>query len=423
MAVAPWAAEYSNHPVWTHISSTLDLIDQNIEKASDDDRDRLQRIRTILSAFQPAEQDPSPLVSTQMLNDLASTLQGSVMSPLQQWVNNPASNTLPAALNGMDQFLNYAKGWPVTKDRTTKTATESLKQVIEEANEELESFKQKSTEELGQLSTSIDGLINRLQQITTDVDQKTSTFNSEVSAASAEVQRLLQNGKTMETRLEEVLRSQNQSFTNSETQRGQVFNDAETKRANEFSELTTTLQGEFDTALKDFIRSWEESQVKAVDQAEQLMASLRKLEKEARDVVGATARVSTSTGYGKYADEQRRTANILRFIAITLFIAAFILIAYFVHEESNNPDSWKVTVMRATVSVTVLAAAGYVIRESNVHRTEQLKAKAVQLKLLAMGPFIANLPEHKQQHLTEQAATVLFVDKEPAKLVEMEVNE
>jgi flagellar basal body-associated protein FliL len=59
---------------------------------------------------------------------------------------------------------------------------------------------------------------------------------------------------------------------------------------------------------------------------------------------------------------------------------------------------------RALVTAAVAAVGAYAARESGQHRRQERDAKKVQLVLIALEPFIANLPEDSRDDNRAEAA-------------------
>ena len=78
------------------------------------------------------------------------------------------------------------------------------------------------------------------------------------------------------------------------------------------------------------------------------------------------------------------------------------------HASSTTP--WQTIALRFGGSVALLALGYYAAHESTQHRNQAQVAKAKQLDLAALDPFIANLEVEEQRRIKAAAARRLFAE-------------
>jgi len=125
--------------------------------------------------------------------------------------------------------------------------------------------------------------------------------------------------------------------------------------------------------------------------------------------VEAVALASTSTDYGKYAKEQKETADQLRRGAIALFVVAAIITGVWVIWIGAEEIELGAILLRLGLSLSFFGAATYAITESRRHRKEEVKAKDTQLKLVALEPFIANVNPARREQFKLAIAHHVFI--------------
>lgn len=145
-------------------------------------------------------------------------------------------------------------------------------------------------------------------------------------------------------------------------------------------------------------------------------ARMAELEQKSIKVLEAVGTNSTATDYGAHALEQGKAANRWRGIASVVFAIAgvwFIVSSFpwFTVEAA----SWESSLSRLGVTAAVAGVGAYAARESSQHRKQERAAKKVQLVLIALEPFIANLPETTQFEIRAEAAKAIFVLPEDVK--------
>ena len=142
---------------------------------------------------------------------------------------------------------------------------------------------------------------------------------------------------------------------------------------------------------------------------ESVIARLEELKNEAEEVVGAVGTASTANWYRDHANDQQRSANTWRWNANGGFVAAFAVSIFWLIVLDDPDDSWRATLLKGTLSISLFAAATYAIRESSQHRQEEFKARSIELKIRALDPFIANLDGTERQNLKGDMARQIFI--------------
>lgn len=209
--------------------------------------------------------------------------------------------------------------------------------------------------------------------------------------------------------LQETISQQGTRLDTALTTHQETFNKAESMRLLEHQETVQSARRELDAVIQE---AEEDSRAGLANQealGKEVLSRLDQLEEQARAVVGAVANASTSTDYGKHAENQRKIADKWRWIAVVLSILAFSVTVYSVYIDDTEEEPWTVSVIKAVTSVTILAAAGYAAKESSQHRREEIGARNTQLKLVALDPFIANLEKENREQMKIAAAKHLFI--------------
>ena len=138
------------------------------------------------------------------------------------------------------------------------------------------------------------------------------------------------------------------------------------------------------------------------------MARLAQLQEQAEAVVQNTGRRSITTEYGQYARGERRSAFGWSVAAVVLALGGFTFVVIELHDQNQSGLSWKVTALKLAGSLALLGVAGYAGKQAAEHRSQERDAKRTQLDLNAVEPFLARLPEGKQDDLRADIAERVF---------------
>ncbi|MDD2859106.1 MAG: hypothetical protein PHU75_10585 [Candidatus Nanopelagicales bacterium] len=204
-------------------------------------------------------------------------------------------------------------------------------------------------------------------------------------------------------RLDNALNGLQATFATAENARAEAHLaalEAQSKAESESREAAAQLLGEDR-------QSWAQA-------AEGALVQIRELKAQADELVGAVGLAATSTEYSKYAEQERKAANLWRWVAAGAFAMAFaVFVAMLLaglggHITGDTP--WQVVVFKITGSAGLLALGYYAGKESKSHREAERTAKSIQLDLAALEPFIANMPEDEKRVIRLGAAQRLFVN-------------
>lgn len=414
MSMAERQQQYYDHQVWRMIEETIALIEGRDDVTEDDARS-LEYIAAIYKLVLEWRDVYSPFISLGMLTILQNAVHGNVRPHLDQWIagRNPA--LLNAAVMGVEAVLEATRGWPPTKDKQLRGLSAAVRQLVAESESQVESLKasvaQLQREVEDRLTTGTDLFTQQAQQAH---DQLAATAAAN-TAAQATLDQILAKATQIDARVDSVMVSQQNNFTTAESERQRI-------NAANITEQTAEFEGAIAQVITD-------SEAKLREQAatgDQILTRIGALEAQAKGLNEAAAVTITSTNYGGYAAEQKQEADKLRLWSVILFVAAFVAgVASWIIAVVSDDHSWQTTLVKATLTATLLAAAAYTATESSHHRDKEATAKSAQLRLAALEPFIANLDAKEKRIMRMAAARDLFIvkDTHPKAPIESEVDE
>jgi hypothetical protein len=106
-------------------------------------------------------------------------------------------------------------------------------------------------------------------------------------------------------------------------------------------------------------------------------------------LAGAIAEKGTSDRYEAEAAAQRKAANLLRVLTVSVTLGAVVMAIWAVERNASDTHT---LIAKLAVSTVLGGLATYTATQSGKHRRREERAKDLQLQLAAFGPFIAPLP-------------------------------
>jgi hypothetical protein len=133
-----------------------------------------------------------------------------------------------------------------------------------------------------------------------------------------------------------------------------------------------------------------------------LVGSLNEMRDQAVRVLQVIGNTGLTGGYQKVANEEQKDANRWRWISIVSFAVAAAANGVIVWVDLHfNLDLTTLLASRLSVSIPLLALAGYAVAESRQHRHRERDNRQMELQLASIDPYLAQFPEQKQQEIKE----------------------
>jgi hypothetical protein len=402
LATPSWVEEYQDHPVW----GTLDGIVKICGDYVPDDaeaftyKSSLNHIRIVAKEVSQYKNLSPVLISADALDELHSAATD-VITPLEKWKDGGPDSIIESAHTQLSTLQDVARTWPQGAAGSMKSAAATLRESVKATENGIEYLARKlveadqvSAEALAQhLQTARGEFQNVLEQVQEAQEANEQRF-TEIAAEAGRVEGVIAQAERRATQLGDSLQNQ--------------FQSTEEKRTNTHAELVAR----HETRLNEFQDELEEEFKKFRDDEETAFNAARRRVNELKDqvekTVGAIGTTATAEWYKVHAEEQRKTANIWRKVAIALFVLAFAVVAYSAFFSASEADSWKATILKSTATASLIAGALYASRESGKHREAEFQSKKTELTLRALDPFIATIGEKPREKLRQEAARRVF---------------
>jgi len=112
--------------------------------------------------------------------------------------------------------------------------------------------------------------------------------------------------------------------------------------------------------------------------------------------------------YQNVANNNKRTADIFRWIAIGLMLILSGLLIYTIWDISGSTFDWTKSLIRIMAAAALSYPATYAARESSKHRKLEILNRKAELELTAINPFIELLTDNKKQEIKEKLVERYF---------------
>lgn len=390
MPADQWLEGYSDHSAWPLIRASVELIDE-VETQDEPYQSELEFLRLVLTTVLHWQETPSILVSEAMLDELDSAVRTHVKGELDRWKSTENQSYISSAHANLPEVIDAIRGWPPAKERSIRSAAASLRESVKASEIHLDKLKNSAAQVEDELHQVALDLEQRFDEREDKSIERFQELEKKQSSADVEIDRI-------ENRVDSLI-----------TQQQERFENASQSRSEKHQENLETENSHFEVALSEAMEKTQNTLDAQQGQANETLARLDELKQDAEDVVGAIGTASTANWYQTHSEEQQRSANIWRIVAVVLFVIAFCVVGYSVFIVGTSDDSWKSTTLKTTATVTLVAGAAYAARESGRHREAEFEGKKTELTLRALDPFIATLDEDERRQLKMDTTRYVFI--------------
>lgn len=244
-------------------------------------------------------------------------------------------------------------------------------------------------------ASTLDQHLNRLNQtVNNDIDT-VKTQVASIQADIAEEKKSLDNLHSQITTVAQTIQAQTAEFN---TQ----FQANEKTRTDKFEIAATKLQQKADDEFRD-----------VATKAGTILKVLGKFHDDAAKVFGVVVNTMQAGAYSSYANEEKSTANLLRWSAIILMILGVAVlvvpeVAKIMNDVAGYTLDWKITLGRVPFSLILFVPAFYLARESSKHRNNEILNRRRELILSTIDPYLALLDEKKAEDIKVEIAKGIF---------------
>jgi prefoldin subunit 5 len=385
-----WDEEYRNDPLWSGIDELISELQQ--ASPDEDEQYNYDRLMLTLQVIYGYRDIPNILVSQSMMTNLRGVVQGHLRTQINNWIANSNQAHLDRAITQLNNALEHMRGWPVSKEKSLYSAARTVHGAtsrFERRLAELEETIEQNNAQIGEFGVDQE---KRFDEREERLLERFAELETNLSTAD-------QGLKRIDTRLDSIINQFQERHESLQETRTEEWNDLLGDTREKFTESIRKLETDFD-----------QTKELHTDQAHQHIDVMQSLKRQAQELVNATVTAGTSTEYGAYEIEQKKAADLLRIAAVALFAVATVVVVMVFERDSGFSDTDLGSVlMKASIPLPLIVAATVLMKESGKHRRQEIISKDLQLKIVAIHPFIANLDSGVQEKLRQEAAKALLV--------------
>lgn len=366
----PWREAFEKHQFVTKIDGALTVLEAaSLESLSARDLDQFARLIKALKFSRARLKSIDPdLVGQSSLNNLGGWMT-TITNNVQNFPTTPNLSYIQTANNVLDNVIELVRSFRITAKDSDQVASAAAA-----------AFQDKAVEEIARVRTAAD------------------EADSELSSVKKELSRTKEAIEQQKGRLDQSIAEFQKQFSQSEAERAKEY-------AASVAKLTDQVAGQVTQFQKDF----ESDLTARKEKGDEHLAFLAEREKQVNEIFGAIGSASFAGHFKNTADQQEKTADRYRTIALILMICMVGIagVAFYHTLRQETPD-WKLFAFRLATSLVFLIPALYAARESAKHRARESRLRKSHLELAAIDAYLILLPEETRNALKEKLTEKFF---------------
>jgi len=368
--MSQWIDRIVNHPIHALLNETKTLLSSFTSKDSgnSDVIDATERVKHVIDVAIKLVSSADPtLLTPSQLDPLASTVR-TLNKELTNFKSNLSIGHLTNANSHADTILVLI----------SNILTPSSSQYVESIRESVTTYKKSASQLIRRLEEEADTYVKQISELSNRIDESGKVVES-------------QKGR-LDTAIAEF---QNQ------------FSAGEDRRRIQAEELTRQTKTAHATASEKLESELQRMISKIQSDSQENINHLIEKRKEAANLVQIISNIGVTGNYDKSADENKKSANIWRLVAITfMFLMAGVGI-WTVWYAVTEFD-WKLTAARMFATLVLAVPSFYAARESEKHRTSEEYNRKKELELSSIGPYLETLSDVKREEIRGTLANKFF---------------
>jgi len=389
-----WSEQYEKHRIHETVQTIWDWLDVEVGELSAEHEDERRRLKKALDLIKGALEGQDPeLFPENLITNLDNLLrQAQVWNQLQSYASNQNVQHLRTANDHLNSLLHVVyqiaalSGPPesVKKVRAVEKAYGEFCSVVEKATLDIETRLQESERRLDEVSGGLG-----------DHEKSLAALKAQTGEALNEWQH--EFGEAQNARAED--------FSSAQIQRGEKFDETVREARNNSEAKILEISTGHDAELKAYFEQF-------IQVAERFLDDMKDKHSAILEIHGLVGTDGVAGGYQKTAKDEQKAANTWRLVAmVSLGLAAVWLALKFYlgfGSVAAGGLNWAELVTAGSLTLVLLAAAGYASRQSKTHRDLEQQMRWFSLEVKAIDPFLSSLDDADQKELKKKLSERLF---------------
>lgn len=390
--MAQWNERIRDHqvrPQLVDLAARLDRIDDALDDNGGEQLHRVKRVVGHAAALIDASDED--LLSPTLL-DAVSNAVANVVTAISTFESTPEVGYLEQAATYSDAVLVALAAMPAPPtDKHGRALAEHAKK-----------FKAVADSIVAELRAEAKAAASEVSELRGAIETGATTYEAQLAEVAERLAATTATVNEQSTRLEAALTAFDAQSTSVLAEMHASFSAAEEARVTEANAAEDAARQAFESASAQATADFAE-------QGNAAVARLEELKVQAEDLVGVVTSTATAGYFKGVADGEKKTADILRIVAVSCVVVVVLLGIWIVRSSGDTPDfSWGHLAAKAFLTVPLAALAGYAGSQSGSHRQVERDARHTQLQLSALEPFLLPLEPGEQANVRAQLAAHLF---------------
>jgi hypothetical protein len=426
------AEQFRTHLVWTALSDLGPLIDQAlvIEGLDSPSHEELARLKAVLAFTGKRLAGADPYLFQSAILDSVSTALTTSATHVRNFIANSNVAHLPAANLEADKALTALSqlNVPMTTEEfvAAKEAAENYRLSFNKIFSDIQT-------EATEIYTNIEAFKTQLaavvaseaaikQQLAALTPEHQAQFDAAQAARLAEWTKEQEAQKeqfgTLVTQYETGLAEERKKLTTLATENQAEFAVSQDARLKDWNEAQENRKTSFDSIIKEYTDALKAKGIESTkfqtdiealhteyldkmkqefaDSSSKIRDEILELKREADVLVGIIGDRGVTSGHQKAAEQAREDALLWQRITVGAMVLLIGLAIFIFLPQVAGTFTWESFAGRVFITFTVGVLAAYAGSQADKYQKIERYSKNLALELQAIGPYIAPLPQDKQ---------------------------
>ncbi len=370
-----------NHGVWQQLEALGPVIDQALGRdgVDADAVEALERLRTVLTLAGKRLAAADPFTTYPAALDGLATAFANATTEVRNFIANGSTGHLTNANSHADTALgNLAVVTLPTTPKELQSLRDATVSYRSSLDDQLKKARASSVAVAGELET---------------VRAKTTELATEIAS---ERQRLSELGSVFQQQFSAAQETRNRDYTEAQGSRQEKFGTLIADFSTRLTEQNADFTQRKEAAIKQFDDDAAALKQNYAAAGKAVLDEIDGHRKNVEKLVGVIGDLGVTSGYVKVANYARIALWIWQSIAV-LAMGGVIVAAYKLFiPELQGPFSWWQFAGRIIMTLTIGVLAAYAAHQGDTYKVMERQNRQRALELAAVGPFLAPLPQDKQ---------------------------
>lgn len=394
------------HSVLAELATVVSAADER-EDSPLSAKESLHRIRTSASFISSVlSRIDALLAPLKVLDGISGNLE-QVRSAVSTYVDDGNEAHLTGAHAALDAALQLSQAVPAVESAAD----------VNRLRDSISDYRRSAGQHVRYLQEEVDALRQKLSELQEEATAAEAETGTRVSSLKSEADAQLEAYRTeigqQKARLDQAIQNFVEQSSQSRDKHSNQVTEVVTTGREEIAEVVTDAQTKLSKHVSDLRAESTKTMDDMVGEARAVIEELASSQENAAEIVGIIARTGMAGGYQQQADEERRQADLWRWIAVAGMAAIVALAVWMVFSVATDSADTTALLTKSFTTLTLGILAGYAGREAGKHRRREQRNRRLQLELSSIDSYLETLPEAERNAIKGALADRLFGNPDP----------